>query len=175
VTKEETLELLKNCSEKLRPMVICAMNTGMRLGEILNLKWRDVDFENAIITVEHSKSGLSRRIPVNQQLWNTLRNLEKFSGCPYVFNHDGKRYTYVRKAFGNAVKKAGIETFRFHDLRHHFASNLAMAGVNLKAIQVLLGHKSFDMTLRYAHLSEENIGNMDCKTFKGCLGRRAEF
>ena len=156
LTKEEISELLRNCSEKLERMVTCALNTGMRLGEIFNLKWKDIDWKNGLVTVEHTKSGRTRFIPMNQQLRETFQNIERYAGCPYVFNHDGNRYTDIKKPLQRALKKAGIEDFRFHDLRHTFASHLVMAGVNLKAVQELLGHQSIEMTMRYAHLSQDN-------------------
>lgn len=93
---------------------------------------------------------------MNQQLYDTLKDVEKTPGCPYVFNNKGNKYTDIKKPFQRVLKKAGIEDFRWHDLRHTFASHLVMAGVNIKAVQELLGHQSITTTIRYAHLSQEN-------------------
>ena len=161
LTKEEILELLKRCSKNknLLNMVICALNTGMRLGEIFKLKWTDIDLKTHLVRVEYGKNSKQRFIPMSAQLEDTLRDIragEKTLDCPYVFNHNGIEYTFIRRAFGNALKKAGIKDFRFHDLRHTFASHLVMSGVPLNTVRELLGHASMETTLRYAHLSNEN-------------------
>ncbi len=83
--------------------------------------------------------------------------IKRLPDSPWVFcKKNGERYGNIRKAFEGARKRAGIVDFRFHDLRHTFASHLVMAGVDLRTVQELLGHKSFEMTLRYAHLSPEH-------------------
>jgi len=98
-----------------------------------------------------------REIPMNDIVYRTLLAVKKLPDSPWVFcKNNGERYGNVRKAFEGAKKRAGIVDFRFHDLRHIFASHLVMAGVDLKTVQELLGHKSFEMTLRYAHLSPEH-------------------
>lgn len=160
LTKEEILELLKHCDNKnLLNMVICALNTGIRRSEIFKLKWTDVDLKNHLIRIEYGKNNKQRFIPINAQLEDTLRDIragEKMLDCPYVFNHNGNRYTDIKKPFQRTLKKAGIENFRFHDLRHTFASHLVMSGVPLNTVRELLGHATMEMTLRYAHLSNEN-------------------
>ncbi len=94
---------------------------------------------------------------MNDIVYRTLVDIRRTPDSPWVFcKKNGERYGNVRKAFEGARKRAGITDFRFHDLRHTFASHLVMAGVDLKTVQQLLGHKSFKMTLRYAHLSPEH-------------------
>ena len=94
---------------------------------------------------------------MNSVVYSTLLGLEKRPNSPYVFCHkNGRPYKDVRGSLGKAASKAKIERVRFHDLRHTFASQLVMGGVDLKAIQELLGHKTIDMTLRYAHLSPDH-------------------
>jgi len=98
-----------------------------------------------------------QELSVNDIVYRTLLAVKKLPNSPWVFcKKNGERYGNVRKAFEGARKRAGIVDFRFHNLRHTFASHLVMAGVDLKTVQELLGHKSFEMTLRYAHLSPEH-------------------
>ncbi len=154
---EEIKALLDACSDHLKPIVITALNTGMRKGEILSLKWPDVDLRQKIIYIYNSKSGKSRKVDINDWLVQTLIKVRKHPESPYVFcNKDGKTYGDIRKSFDNAKRRAGIKDFRFHDLRHTFASHLVMAGVDLKTVQELLGHQTYQMTLRYSHLSTDH-------------------
>ncbi len=154
---EEIDKLLRECSGHLNPIVTTALNTGMRRGEILNLKWEDVDIHQRLIYIIHSKSGEKREIPINSLLLELLKRLRRSSRSDYVFCHeDGSPFSKVDKGFRGACKRAGIKNLRFHDLRHTFASHLVMNGVDLKTIQELLGHKSLEMTLRYAHLSPDH-------------------
>ncbi len=91
---------------------------------------------------------------MNETVKESLIKVLKHPDSPYVFcNNDGKPYESIKTAFHTAIKRAGINDFRFHDLRHTFASHLVMLGIDLKTVQELLGHKSFEMTLRYSHLS----------------------
>ena len=91
---------------------------------------------------------------MNDTVRNTLMGVPKHPHSPYIFCNDiGKPYANVRTSFDTALKRAEITNFRFHDLRHTFASHLVMLGIDLKSVQELLGHKSFEMTLRYSHLS----------------------
>ena len=156
LNKDEIVRLLKECAPHLKPIALCALNTGMRKSEILNLKWKDVDLKTNLITVTETKSGECRKIPVNSQLKEVLESIEKYDSCPYIFNRDGQKFGDIKTGFNRAVKRAGIEDFHFHDLRHTFASQLVMGGVSLVAVKELLGHKSIEMTLRYSHLSVEN-------------------
>jgi len=97
-----------------------------------------------------------QELPLNDVVYRSLLAIRRIPGSPWVFcKKNGERYGNIRKAFEGAKKRAGIVDFRFHDLRHTFASHLVMAGVDLEAVQELLGHKSFEMTLRYAHLSPD--------------------
>lgn len=158
LTEEEEEKLLKIAPEPLKSMIIIALNTGMRQGEILNLKWRDIDLNEGIIIIQDSKSKEKRIIYMNDTTKGVFLNLLSFGGKEFVFeNKNGGKYTkdYITHLFGKIVKQAGIKDFRFHDLRHTFASRLVMSGVNLKTIQELLGHKDYRMSLRYSHLSPE--------------------
>jgi len=168
LTCDEIQRLCKNCADHLKPIVLMALYTGMRRGEILKLKWEDVDLDQKIIFVRNSKNNEAREIPVNNFLTTVLKDVKVRS--PYVFcREDGKPYGSVRKSFENALRKAGIKNCCFHDLRHTFASHLVMSGVDLITVKELLGHKTIKMTLRYAHLSQSHKrGAIEClKYFDG--------
>lgn len=155
--KEEIVKLLSKSSARLKPIVIVALNTGMRRGEILNLKWHDVDFQRDIISLFDTKNGESRKIPMNAQVKVALIKVKKHPESQYIFcNHKGEPLTNIRKSFFTAMQKAGIINFHFHDLRHTFASQLVMAGVDINTTRELLGHKDIRMTLRYSHLSPDH-------------------
>lgn len=155
--EKEIGRLCNACAEHLKPIVTVALNTGMRKEEILSLKWKDLDYRIRTISILDTKNGESREIPMNDIVYRVLLDIGKNADSPWVFcKKNGERYGNVRKAFEGARKRAGIVDFRFHDLRHTFASHLVMAGVDLRTVQELLGHKSFEMTLRYAHLSADH-------------------
>jgi len=154
--REEIKRLIEACPPDLRPIVIIALNTGMRKGEILNLKWHNIDFKRGIIYLLDTKNGEKREVYMNDTVKRTLIRVRKHPDSPYVFcRKDGKPIKDIRKSFFTALKKAGIMNFRFHDLRHTFASQLVMNGVDLKTVQELMGHKDIRMTLRYSHLSAD--------------------
>ena len=155
--REEIIKLLSNCNRHLKPIVILALNTGMRRGEILGLKWRDIDFKRGIIYIYDTKNKEKREVPVNEQAKTALIRTRKHPQSEYVFcNQNGSPMTQNRKSFLTALKKSGIKDFKFHDLRHTFASHLVMSGVDLNTVRELLGHKSTEMTLRYSHLSPDH-------------------
>lgn len=159
VTTEIDL-LLNECAKHLRPIVIMALNTGMRKGEILDLKWADLNMDNRVITIKRTKNNEIRTIPMNNLLYSTLNHL--CNGCTNgqpVFTYDGKPLQDIRRSFETACRNAGIEDFRFHDLRHTFASRLVMVGVNIRTVQELMGHKDIRMTMRYSHLSDSHLKN----------------
>jgi len=156
--EEEDIEkLCRACPHYLKPIVITALNTGMRREEILSLKWKDLDFRHRIIYVLDSKNGEAREVPMNDIIWHTLLRVKKHPQSSWVFcKSDGTRFHDIKRSFTRAKETAGIDNFRFHDLRHTFASHLVMAGIDLKTVQELLGHKSIAMTMRYAHLSPDH-------------------
>lgn len=151
--REEIERLLGCCGPKLRPIVVLLLNTGLRKAELQYLKWHDVDFERNFITLHNTKNGETRKVPLNQTAKATLISVPKHPKGSHIFcRKDGKPFN-CRWAFERALKQANIKDFRLHDLRHTFASNLTMAGVDLNTIREILGHKSMTMVLRYAHLS----------------------
>lgn len=155
LTNEEEQRLLDNSSDHLKPIIITALNAGMRLGEILVLTWDKIDFDERTITVEYTKNREYRIMPMNQYLTETLKSVKKVSS--YVFCKDDKLpYGSIKTAFKNAIRRSGILHCRFHDLRHTFATRLVMRGVDLVTVQQLLGHKSIAMTMRYSHPTPEH-------------------
>ena len=148
-------------TDHLKPMVLLALNTGMRRGELFNLKWVDVNFSGRILTVVGStaKSGKTRHIPLNDEAMTVLRDWsEQKRESELVFTSaDGGRMDNITTSWENLTKSAQIRNFRFHDLRHDFASRLVMAGVDLNTVRELLGHADIKMTLRYAHLAPEKL------------------
>ncbi|MDA8325128.1 MAG: site-specific integrase [Nitrospiraceae bacterium] len=155
LSKEECAALADACDSHLEPIVITALNTGMRKGEILSLTWDRVDLKHGFILLDRTKNGERREIPINDTLRAALQGLTRRLDISHVFYgaQAGKAYQDVKRSFQTALKKAGICDFRFHDLRHTFASHLVMAGVDLTTVKELLGHKSLAMTLRYSHLA----------------------
>lgn len=156
--EEETERLLSQCKGPAYGIVLTALNTGMRLREILDLTWDNVDCITGFITVAHSKSGRIRKIPLNTVLWRYLRGLPRYN--EYVFPCPKTLTPYrtfgFRSIFQRAMKRAGIRNCRFHDLRHTFATRLASRNVDLPTIQELLGHSTLNMVKRYAHPTAEH-------------------
>jgi len=156
------LESLDNKSfvDHLQPMVLLAMNTGLRRGELFSLEWEHVDLKGAILTVHgaKAKSRRTRHVPLNDEALNILNQWRNASESKtLVFpNKDGLPFNNIKRAWEGLLKAAGVTKFRFHDLRHTFASKLVMAGVDLNTVRELLGHSDIQMTLRYAHLGPEH-------------------
>jgi len=164
LSKDEEARLRENLqacdTDFLEVIVILALNTGMRKGELLSLDWNHVNFDNKILTVDfqNAKSGNTRHLPLNTQAFNALKQWQQETdGIGFVFkdknNAQLKDFPYV---WGALLDEAQITNFRFHDLRHHFASKLVMASVDLNTVRELLGHSDLKMTLRYAHLAPEH-------------------
>lgn len=164
LSKDEETRLRDNLkgsdTEFLEVIVLLALNTGMRKGELLSLEWNHINFDNKIVTVDfqNAKSGNTRHLPLNTQAFNTLKLWQQETdGIGFVFkdknNAQLKDFPYV---WGALLDEAQITNFRFHDLRHHFASKLVMASVDLNTVRELLGHSDLKMTLRYAHLAPEH-------------------
>jgi len=151
LTEEEERILLSKSSETLKQIILIALHTGMRLGEILSMKWDDVDFRNEVIRIPHSKSKKQRVIPINKVVWQVLTSLRFQNGkSEYVFSHpDGKRIKSFKTAWKGALRRAGIRNLRFHDLRRTFATRILENGKNLESIRKLLGHSDISTTQRY--------------------------
>ncbi|GMU51062.1 MAG: hypothetical protein AMXMBFR33_02080 [Candidatus Xenobia bacterium] len=168
---------LASLREKMDPkawlLVELAILTGLRQEEQFTLRWASVNFTTRFLTIPRSKHGLKRNVPLNDRAVEILRDLkEDAAGSQWVFpskNHgrfgpDGKSLpethlaanNFCRRRFKPALDQAGIEDFHWHDLRHCFASKLAMAGVDLLTLKELLGHRTLTMVMRYAHLQPQH-------------------
>lgn len=193
LSRMEGQALINACEPHLKPIVITALNTGMRREEILSLEWgKHVDLKHGFILLDRTKNGERREVPINQVLNGVFQGLVRHINSPYVFTDSaGRRFRDLKRSFSSACRKAewekcsacsferqktegtspgncpqcgrdvlrvaGISDFRFHDLRHTFASWLVMAGVDLTTVSRLLGHKSLAMTLRYSHLAPSHM------------------
>ncbi len=136
-----------------------ALHTGMRRNEQFQLRWENMDLRLGIVTIADSKNGERRHVPVNDTARQALDRLwEARNGSPYVcLGPNGERQRDWRRWFEECVQKANVHDFRWHDLRHTFASRLAMAGIDLRTIAELLGHKTLAMVMRYAHLAPAHL------------------
>ena len=154
---EECERLIQACiSPRVRTVLTIALHTGMRQGEILSLRRRDLDFGSGLILIPDSKNGEPRHIPMDSTVASLLADCLQHPTSELVFaNKAGGRFLEIRGGFQNACERAGIADLHFHDLRHTFASHWMMAGGDLYILKNLLGHKTIVMTQRYAHLSPE--------------------
>ena len=167
LTEAEQDRLLSFCHGLTRTIVIVALRTGMRWGEIANLKWGQapnsnyVDFDQNRIVIHESltKSKKGRWIPLGEIVKWELLNVPKQKGTDYIFLNPetGKPLGSIKNAFNRAVRKSGIKDFTFHSLRHTAASQLVRNGVDLYVVQKILGHATPKMTQRYAHLREDML------------------
>jgi integrase len=156
LSHEEIGQLLDCADDVLSPVLITALHTGLRRGELFALTWQDVDFTLGMVRVVHAKNGERREIPMTNTLRGTLQQLPRHLSSDHVFpGKTGRGLVDIRKRFARALREAKIEGFVFHDLRHTFASHLVMAGVDLMTVKEFLGHKDIKMTLRYAHLAPD--------------------
>lgn len=147
-------------TDHVKPLILLSMNTGCRRGELFDLTWSNVDLDRRILTVTGAtaKSRRTRHIPLNREATSVLLNwraqCEDASDLVFV-NERGERFDRVNSSWRRLLKDAKITDFRWHDMRHHFASRLVMGGVDLNTVRELLGHSDYAMTLRYAHLAPE--------------------
>jgi len=177
---EEADRLIEAADGQWCTMIILALKTGVRQGEILGLRWDDVDLKSGQIHINQGnwrghidtpKGGRSRTIPLSPQCLDALKKHRHLKG-DYVFcQEDGSLLTdnQCRRPLWSACRSAGLRRIGWHVLRHTFASHLVMRGVSLKAVQELLGHTTIEMTMRYAHLSpdvgREAVARLDVQSY----------
>ncbi len=159
LTPEEIQRSLAVCNGHLRLIVQIALNTAMRLREILYLKWYNVDFNRNIIVVTKTKSKKNRNVPMNSLVTETLRGIERKSEYVFCDPKTGEPYHSIKTTFSKALKRAGLTGVRFHDMRHLSATMMVMSGVDLATVKEILGHSSIEMTMRYAHPTTEGKMN----------------
>ena len=153
LTKEEEEKLYKVLPEHLKPIVTVALNTGLRKANILNLKWEQINFDFNFIEVLENKGNKHIYLPLNKTLLDLFNSIpyEKRNGYVFVNPETNKPYTDIKKAWTNSLKKANIENFRFHDLRHTVGTRLAEQLVPVNVIKELLAHSDIKTTMRYVH------------------------
>lgn len=160
---ERPLWPAENFTDHLMPMVLVALNTGLRRGELLGLTWEHVNLEAKLLTVAAgtAKSRKARHVPLNAEAVDVLTRWKKQStGTGLVFPAPGGgRMTHINTSWEGLIEDAELIDFRFHDLRHDFASKLVMRGVDLNTVRELLGHADLQMTLRYAHLAPARLAS----------------
>lgn len=137
------------------------IKTGARKEEILSLKWENIDFNKNTIELLHTKSNKKRVIPLAKSLRKILLKLKNYNSSEYVFINPatGKRYVDIKKSFNHAVEISGLKKFRFHDLRHTFATRLIEKGIDIVVVKELLGHASIQTTMIYVHSDAERKAN----------------
>lgn len=149
LTLDEEPRLMAELAPHIRPIVVIALNTGLRLGEIMRLKWSDVDMGKALLKIENTKSGKVRYVPTNERVLGIL------GGIP----RKGRNIFQIlnpKTGFYAALRRAGIAGVRFHDLRHTFASRLVLRGADIETIRSLLGHSSLSVTQKYVHSGRDD-------------------
>ncbi len=161
LSEDEIPALLTACEKQvtspwLSPLVVMALNTGARQGELLQLRHEDLGLERGLIYFGKTKNKKLKTVPMNRAVREVVDWLSKHRYGEYLFmwpwgEEVGR--TTVYDAFKTACREAGIEKFRFHDLRHTAASYLVMNGVDLPTVKEILGHREIEMTLRYSHLA----------------------
>jgi integrase len=147
---------LRDANDTLRLYILAALHTGARRGELVRLRWKDVDFRSGTLTFRDTKNGDSRAVPLTATLRETLHNLTRPIDleAPVLPQRDPLVLT---RGFTRLVDRLEFKNLTFHDLRHDAASTLAMAGVPLRTISEILGHRDMRMTSRYAHLSPQHL------------------
>ena len=168
LSEEEREKLLNACkqsrNEYLYCVVVLALSTGMRKGEIFNLTWRNVDFKKELILIPETKNASFKAVPLVGHTKNLLQKLGKVrrldTDLVFPSKSEPSQPVDIRKPWETAIVKAGIENFKFHDLRHTTASYLAMNGASLAEIAEVLGHKTLQMVKRYAHISEQHSNSL---------------
>src|SRR6267143_1153123 len=162
LTSEEEHRLLAASPPWLQEIIVFALHTGMRRGEILNLQWSHVDLSRHTLTILEQKNGARDTLPVNDTAMEVLqaRAAVRTNSTEAVFVNEAghpREACNLLRAFYPAMRKAGIARFRFHDLRHTFATRLIQAGVDVYTVQKLGRWKTISMVLRYAHHEPESL------------------
>lgn len=163
--EDEEVSLLNACPDWLKDVVVFAIYTGMRQGEIINLKWENVDLNRRSVALLQTKTKYPRTIPLSIQAYEVLKQRKRLRNLNVknVFlNANVWRIEQAKlgKEFRAASKKAGIEDIRFHDLRHTFGSRLAQKGADIFHIAKLMGHRHISTTMRYLHHTDNSLANV---------------
>ncbi len=176
--RQRLLEASQESSQPLLyPAVVLSIATGARQSEVLSLQWKDIDLTRGMITLHETKNDERRSVPLTGHALDSIKNLRQ--NHPTVFSwvfpgRGGRKPIDLRVHFVKALKEAGIEDFRWHDLRHCTASYLAMNGATLAEIVAVLGHKQLDMVRRYAHLSPQHTAGVVTRMNEKIFGSREQ-
>lgn len=167
LSEEEHKALLTACEQSnsalINLLVVIALSTGARFSEILYLKWDNVDFKRKMFYFMDTKNKENRAVPISSKAYELLKEHAKVRkiNSSYVFARlDGKKPADLRWYWDKVVETAGLENFKFHDLRHTAASYLAMNGASLLEIAEILGHKTLAMVKRYSHLTKKHTAEI---------------
>lgn len=154
-------------NELVKQIVTVALHTGLRRGEIFNLKWFDVDFGRGLVQVRESKSGKKRIMPMNATVRTLLNGIKRKNEYVFPSPKTGGKLTDIKQSFRKALRDAGIGNFRFHDLRHTAATRMADAGADAFTLARILGHSDIRITHRYTHATDaafrRAVENLDRK------------
>lgn len=173
LTTEQATALVEAVPDYLRPITLVAMNTGARRSELTGLKWINVHFETRSIAFVDTKSGRRRDVPMNRIVFETLKAIPKKHDL--VFTYRGRPLGDFRGSFLAACRKAGIEDgFRWHDLRHSYATAAMRSGMDIRTLQTILGHRTITMTMRYSHVSSEQLHRAAAAVEVGAPSRTGE-
>lgn len=156
LTREEIERLVANTSPRLQPILLIALNTGMRKGEIIRLRWHDIDLDNRLFFLKQTKSNKPRKIPISDYLAGVLSSIGRSPEFVFVNPKTSKPISDLQTGFKAACRRAGISDLRFHDLRHTAATYMVTGGIDLVTVKEILGHATIQMTMRYAHPTPEN-------------------
>jgi integrase len=158
LSEDEYNELLANCPEYVKPIVRVAYHTGMRLGEILNMRWGQLDLKEGFIDLPPgAKNKPGRLVPLNGELLEMFKAMPRGLPEVLVFMRNGKPISSIREGFESACRKAEIKDFTFHDLRHTFVTNMRRAAVHDTVIMAITGHKTVPTFHRYVTVSREDL------------------
>jgi integrase len=141
LTEDEEMRLYAELADHIKPIVTIALNTGLRLGEIMKLKWSDVDLSKQLLKVENTKSGKVRYVPINASVVTYLRDGQ---GKLFKINNP-------KQGFRAACRRSRVQALRFHDLRHTFATRSLQGGADIETVRQILGHSSLSVTQKYVH------------------------
>jgi integrase len=159
LTMEEEKRFLASATPYIQDIAVFALNTGLRIGEILSLTWKSVDLEDNLLSVFAHKTNKIRTVPINTRTRRVLEYWALGRKSEFVFyNHEtGNPFVDLKGGFALACRKAGIEGVSWHTLRHTFASRVVARGADIATVQQLLGHSTVTVTMRYIHT------NLDAK------------
>jgi integrase len=172
LTEDEFNCLLNSCDTHIRPVVIMAYRMGMRYSEILFLTWTEIDLKRGFIrlSAERTKTDSPRIIPIHPEVKTMLESLPRGLHTARVFLRNGKPFDWMKHSFRSACRRAGIENFTFHDLRHCALNNLRKAGNDFFQVMALSGHKTMACFKRYNLVTEEELSQIKWPKEGGITG-----